>query len=334
MDRAERVAREHKADLVLATDPDADRIGGHGARDGRRRRLPLPHRQRDRRAADALQAEPSSRRQGRLPRVADRRHDRGDDVAWSRRIARHFSAQVVDNLLVGFKYIADVLWQLEATGSYERRARHAGRLRHRRPRRATASCRRPSIRDKDAGGGGAAAGRAGPRPEAPGPDGRRLPRRARPAVRLLPQRGAEHRHDRASRASRTWRAMLDSAAARRRRRTIGGLAVTGVRGPARRERPDGPAQGGDGRGRAELPDLPPRRAARRSSCGPSGTEPKAKAYLEVRSAPWKAGRTGEAWDAACRRVDALAQRIATDFLGQALATVGLKPAAGADKLSR
>ena len=67
---------------------------------------------------------------------------------------------------------------------------------------------------------------------------------------------------------------------------------------------------------------------------PSGTEPKAKAYLEVRSAPWKAGVTGEAWDAACREVDALTQRIATDFLHQALGTVGLTPAAGADQLSR
>src|SRR5262249_5969445 len=35
------------------------------------------------------------------------------------RIARHFKAQVVDNLLVGFKYIAEVLWQLEQNGAYE-----------------------------------------------------------------------------------------------------------------------------------------------------------------------------------------------------------------------
>src|SRR5213079_2366699 len=34
MDRAEEVAREHGADLVLATDPDADRIGAMAA-DGR-----------------------------------------------------------------------------------------------------------------------------------------------------------------------------------------------------------------------------------------------------------------------------------------------------------
>ena len=35
------------------------------------------------------------------------------------RIARHFKAQVVDNLLVGFKYIAEVLHQLEEDGAYE-----------------------------------------------------------------------------------------------------------------------------------------------------------------------------------------------------------------------
>src|SRR5262249_23025618 len=34
------------------------------------------------------------------------------------RIARHFKAQVVDDLLVGFKYIADVLWQLERDGTF------------------------------------------------------------------------------------------------------------------------------------------------------------------------------------------------------------------------
>ena len=35
------------------------------------------------------------------------------------RIARPFQAQVVDNLLVGFKYVAEVLWQLEQNGGYE-----------------------------------------------------------------------------------------------------------------------------------------------------------------------------------------------------------------------
>src|SRR5205823_1420521 len=35
------------------------------------------------------------------------------------RIARHFGAQVVNNLLVGFKHMAEVLRQLEETGAFE-----------------------------------------------------------------------------------------------------------------------------------------------------------------------------------------------------------------------
>src|SRR6266478_618238 len=35
------------------------------------------------------------------------------------RIARQFKTQVVENLLVGFKYIAEVLRQLEEDGAYE-----------------------------------------------------------------------------------------------------------------------------------------------------------------------------------------------------------------------
>ena len=68
------------------------------------------------------------------------------------RIARHFKAQVVDNLLVGFKYIADVLWQLEQT---ERTRTCAARR-----RTSSSRCEEshgilvtPQIRDKDAAGG-------------------------------------------------------------------------------------------------------------------------------------------------------------------------------------
>ncbi|HJZ92901.1 MAG TPA: phospho-sugar mutase, partial [Gemmataceae bacterium] len=66
----------------------------------------------------------------------------------------------------------------------------------------------------------------------------------------------------------------------------------------------------------------------------SGTEPKAKAYLEVRSAPWRPGVTGEAWATACREIDSLTERIANDFLTIALGTIGHTPAPGAAKLSR
>ena len=67
---------------------------------------------------------------------------------------------------------------------------------------------------------------------------------------------------------------------------------------------------------------------------PSGTEPKAKAYIEVGAEPSKSG-TSEAAGAAIRQsVDSQVQQLATDFLKLAMATVGQMPAAGADKLSR
>jgi phosphoglucomutase/phosphomannomutase len=67
---------------------------------------------------------------------------------------------------------------------------------------------------------------------------------------------------------------------------------------------------------------------------PSGTEPKAKAYIEVNGEPWKPGTPQSAWESACAAIDARVQQVATDFLTQALATIGQKAAPGADKLSR
>ena len=55
---------------------------------------------------------------------------------------------------------------------------------------------------------------------------------------------------------------------------------------------------------------------------PSGTEPKAKAYVEVCSAPCPAGRSDAEWAATCREVDATAKRVAEDFLKMALGMVG------------
>src|SRR5262245_40295854 len=67
---------------------------------------------------------------------------------------------------------------------------------------------------------------------------------------------------------------------------------------------------------------------------PSGTEPKAKAYIEVCGDPCKPGTPPAAWNATCAAIDARVQQIATDFLTQALATIGQVPSPGADKLSR
>ena len=47
---------------------------------------------------------------------------------------------------------------------------------------------------------------------------------------------------------------------------------------------------------------------------PSGTEPKAKAYIEVCSAPCPHGLADADWQKRCAEVDQLAQKLAEEFL--------------------
>jgi phosphoglucomutase/phosphomannomutase len=56
---------------------------------------------------------------------------------------------------------------------------------------------------------------------------------------------------------------------------------------------------------------------------PSGTEPKAKAYVEVCSPP-AAGASAETWQRRCREVDELTQRLTGDFLHKSLGLVGIQ----------
>ncbi|HEY1377179.1 MAG TPA: phospho-sugar mutase, partial [Gemmataceae bacterium] len=67
---------------------------------------------------------------------------------------------------------------------------------------------------------------------------------------------------------------------------------------------------------------------------PSGTEPKAKAYIEVCSAPRAAGQSDADWQAVCRRVDEQTQRLADEFLRLAMGLAGLEPPPGHVRLSR
>jgi phosphoglucomutase/phosphomannomutase len=60
---------------------------------------------------------------------------------------------------------------------------------------------------------------------------------------------------------------------------------------------------------------------------PSGTEPKAKMYLEACSPPRPASASDDDWRHTCREVDELMQRLAVDFKRQALRLIGLDPSA-------
>src|SRR5262245_36490912 len=329
LDRAERVAREHKAHLAIATDPDADRIGGVAARDkdgagdfrfltGNEICALVTH--------FKLSQLAKTGRMPASPIVVT------TEVTTSMvgRIARHFNAQIVENLLVGFKYIAEVLRQLEANGSYEDVSGT--------PADFVIGCEEShglqttaELLDKDAGGAAVVLAEMALEQKRVGrtvPDYLDALARQfgyfRNEVLNVVMSGIEGR----SNMVRMMEAMRKAPP-----KTIGGLAVTGFEDLRDENSRLGPLKGAtDAASRNflifRLGD------SAKVVLRPSGTEPKAKAYLEVRSVPWKSGVSSEAWDLSCRQVDELAQRIATDFLTMALATVGQIPAAGADRLSR
>ena len=329
LDRAEVVAREHQAHLLLATDPDADRLGGMACRtpDGKGEYRFLTGNEIAALLTHFKLAQLS--RQGRLP---DSPIIVRTEVTTSlvSRIARSFNAQVVENLLVGFKFIADVLWQLESTGEYED-------VRGK-PEDFVIGCEEshgilttPEIRDKDAGG--AAVLMADMALE--------QKRQGRTVVDYLDQLARQYGYFRnevlnivmtgiegKSNMVRMLEAMRSTPP-----KTIAGLEVTGFEDLRDEEGRLGPLKGAtDAAARNFLIFHLGENA--KIALRPSGTEPKAKAYLEVSSAPAALGTTTEAWAKMCKAVDEQAQRIATDFLTQALRTVGLTPASGADRLSR
>jgi phosphoglucomutase/phosphomannomutase len=109
MDRAVVLATELGADLVLATDPDADRIGLQArGRDGVFRFF----------TGNEIATLVAEYRlaNGRFEHpIVMKTEVTSDQVA---RVARHHGAQVVGDLMVGFKYIGEGLRLLEANGRF------------------------------------------------------------------------------------------------------------------------------------------------------------------------------------------------------------------------
>jgi phosphoglucomutase/phosphomannomutase len=240
------------------------------------------------------------------------------------RIARHFKAQVVVNLLVGFKYIADVLWQLEQNGAYED-------VRGR-PEDLVIAVEEshgilvtPKIRDKDAGASALLLAELAL-------DQKRRGRTALDYLDRLARDFGYFRNEGVTVAmsgiegKRNMARMLD-ALRRSPPGEIAGLAVTSFEDLRDERGRLGPIKGAT--------DLAARNVLifrlgdqARVVLRPSGTEPKAKTYLEACSPPCPAGTSAEQWQRTCRAVDELVQRLGADFQKKALGLIGLDPPAG------
>jgi phosphoglucomutase/phosphomannomutase len=327
LDRAEALARSVRADLVLGTDPDADRLGAVAAvRSGHKGAAEGPDWPLEFLSGNSIAALLTH---FKLERLAEQGLMPPSPIVVKTlvttglvtRIARHFGAQVVENLLVGFKYIAEVLWRLEQDGAYED-VRGT-------PEDFVIACEEshgilvtPHIRDKDAGASALLLAELALDQKRRGRSVtdylQQLERRHgyfRTDLRTIVMTGIEGRQQMAR--------MLD-ALRRSPPRELAGLAMTGFDDLRSESSWLGPLKGAtDAAARNFLLFRFGDRA--RLALRPSGTEPKAKAYVEVVSAPYTPGTPAEQWQRTRRETDELARRLSEEFLRSALATVGLKP---------
>lgn len=332
MDRAERVGLEKGADLIISTDPDADRLGGmaNRAADGKGAFRFLTGNELAALLTHFKLAQLA--RAGALPPspiVITTEVTTGQIT----RIGRAFGAQVINDLLVGFKYHADALWQIETTGKY-------GDVRGTVQDFVIATeeshgiMATAGVRDKDSACAALLLAEAALYQKR---QGRTIP----DYLDDLNRQFGYYRNELLNvvltglEGKINMGRMLD-ALRKAPPKEIGGLPVSGFEDLQ------------DTSGRLKEFKAETDKTARnflifRLGTGdvqakvclrPSGTEPKAKAYIEVCGAPWKPGTPQAAWDAACAAIDARVQRVATDFLATALATIGQTPKPGDDKLSR
>ncbi|HJZ56307.1 MAG TPA: phospho-sugar mutase [Gemmataceae bacterium] len=324
MDRAERVAREHQADLVIATDPDADRIGGLACTS--------PDGKGDYRVITGNQIASllthfklhQLARQGALPTspiIITTEVTTGQVT----RIGRHFGAAVVNDLLVGFKYHAEVLWQLESTGQYgDIRGTPADFVIATEESHGVLAT--PALRDKDSACAALLLAEAAL--------GQKRQRRTlidylddlnrqfgyyRNEVINIVMTGLEGKQNMAR--------MLD-ALRTNLPHEIGGLPVVGFEDLRDENGRMGPFRGDTDRAARNFLIFHLKgdnRVSAKVCLRPSGTEPKAKAYIEVASDPRPATMPEAEWISLRAVVDVNTHNLSRDFLKQALATVGQAP---------
>jgi phosphoglucomutase/phosphomannomutase len=317
MDRAVIAAQKVGADLILSTDPDADRLGAmipsSGQTDwrfvtGNEIAALLTHFKLSRLA-----------REGSLPPspIVIKTEVTTSLVT---RIARHFKAQLVENLLVGFKYIADVLWQLEQNGSYEDvRGTPADFVIG--VEESHGILVTPQIRDKDAAGAALLLAELA----------LEQVRQGRTLLHYLEaiyrQFGYYHNEVvpvvmSGVQGKQNMARMLDLLRAVPPAE-IGGLQITRVEDFQDESGRMGPIKGATDRAARNVLVFHLGEQAR-IALRPSGTEPKAKAYVEVCSQPAGPGTPSRLWQRNCRAVDELAVKLRADFLQKSLGLVGVQ----------
>jgi len=314
MDRATAVAQRHAADLVLSTDPDADRLGAL-----------IPDRQGGYRyvtgneIASLLTYFKLNKLSlaGDLPRsaIVVKTEVTTGQVT---RIARHFKAQVIDDLLVGFKYIADVLWHLEEHGAWDevRGAPDDFVIASEESHGILVTAK---MRDKDAAGAALLLAELAL-------DQKRKGLTVLDLLDYLNKQFGYFRNEGMTVAmtgiqgKQDMARMLDALRATPPKE-IGGLKVTGFEDLRDEHGRWGPLRGAtDAASRNVLIFHLGDRA--RIALRPSGTEPKAKTYIEANSAPCAPSTSVDAWQRTCREVDELVKRLGQDFQRQALALIG------------
>jgi phosphoglucomutase/phosphomannomutase len=328
MDRAVRTAQAADADLVLSTDPDADRLGAEirgqtsGVKDQWPERVGVSGGWRfltGHEIAALLTRFKLAElaRQGRMPAspIVVKTEVTTSLVT---RIARSYGAQVVDNLLVGFKYIADVLWHLEQEGVYED-VRGT-------PEDFVIGCEEshgilvtPQIRDKDAAGAALLLAELALDQK----------RQGRTVIDYLDAIYRDHGYFHNSvhnmvmsglEGKEQMARMMDRLRAAPFKQ-IGRERVTEVedlRDPNGRL---GPIKGAtDFASRNVLLFRLGEHA--RIALRPSGTEPKAKAYVEVATGPRPPRMAANEWHRHCHDADQRAGELIKDFLDKSLSLAG------------
>lgn len=306
MDKAAALATSLKADLVVSTDPDADRTGAM-APDEKGTFLFLTGNQ----IAALLTHFKLSKlaENGTMPRrpIVVKTLVTSNMVT---RIARHFKAQVVDNLLVGFKYIAEVLHQLEESGAYEEVEGTpddfiiGGEESH-------GILLTPQIRDKDTGAAVLLMAelaldrkRAGSNVIAYLKGLEKQFGYFKSEVRNITMPGIE---------GKTLMARMLDRLRQSPPKSVCGMAVTGFDDLLDEAGWMGPYKGATDKASRNFMIFTLGDAAR-IALRPSGTEPKAKAYVEVCSPPCPHGLSDADWQKQCGEIDATAQKIADAFM--------------------